>query len=304
MNTLKGQNLRILKQVSANKYQVYAKAVNCTITINNETEDSSTKDNVSMFTSASSVRRSWQMQVESLDVTDAATLLADIKAGTLFKVMFDKTANTNNQTGQKDVLAHYGNAYITDVTFTWNDRENAVKNITLAGTGKLHEVANMSTAPTFQLVTVDNVYSKGQYTRLFVSDSLEQINTHIIGAAKQLSLHVAVQTENTTTKDTESDFDEVEPVSISYDITTNALVSTDESIISSVIGVGVASMIDYVNDGDVIRWAIFTTSGANNRTPGTSIASGEAIVTQLTINAQNRQTSTWTANLLGVGEYA
>ena len=46
MATLKGQNFRILQQVG-DEFKCIGMATNCTVTLNGNTEDASTKDDVS-----------------------------------------------------------------------------------------------------------------------------------------------------------------------------------------------------------------------------------------------------------------
>jgi hypothetical protein len=57
-------------------------------------------------------------------------------------------------------------------------------------------------------------------------------------------------------------------------------------------------------DGTPVSWQIANVSGDNNRTKGSVIASGSALLTQLTINAANRQTATYDAQLTGYGAYS
>jgi hypothetical protein len=52
-----------------------------------------------------------------------------------------------------------------------------------------------------------------------------------------------------------------------------------------------------------VKWQIANVSGANQRTKGAVIASGSVIISQLTINAANRQTATYDAQLQGFGPY-
>jgi hypothetical protein len=51
------------------------------------------------------------------------------------------------------------------------------------------------------------------------------------------------------------------------------------------------------------KFQIAATSGANNRTKGSVIVSGSVIITQLTLNGQNRQNADYTAQLNGYGAY-
>ena len=81
MATLKGQNLRVYAGQS-----VIGMATNCTITLTNNTDDASTKDDVGMSSKPITTSKSWQVQVESLNVSDVATMLTAIKNLTPFSL--------------------------------------------------------------------------------------------------------------------------------------------------------------------------------------------------------------------------
>ncbi len=115
MATLKGQNFRILT-LSGSDYKVVAQATNCTITLTNNTDDASHKDVVGMAAMPTVTSKAWQVQVESLDVTDVATVLATIKSLTPFTLVWDETSTVDNQTGQHATVARTGQAYLSDVT--------------------------------------------------------------------------------------------------------------------------------------------------------------------------------------------
>ena len=134
MATLKGQNLRVFIGT-----EVVAKATNCVITLTGNTEESSTKDDVGMSAKPDVVSNSWQVQDDSLDVTDIGTLVTAMKAGTKFTIMWDKTSTANNYVRDMDEFNRHGDAFLTDATFNFNDRENSAKSITFTGTGKLEK---------------------------------------------------------------------------------------------------------------------------------------------------------------------
>ena len=109
--------------------------------------------------------------------------------------------------------------------------------------------------------------------------------------------------EDATTKDTTGDWQVQEPTALSYDISSNALVKSGDTITSTVQGQDFASIEDIYEASTPVRWQIANTSGANNRTKGAIIASGSAVVTQLTLNAPNRQNATYDTQLTGYGIY-
>ena len=289
-----GQNLRILMfDTTANKYKVIGMATNCTINLNTNQEDSTTKDDIGLAAMPTIASKSWSVQVDSLNVVDAATILSVAKNMTKITLMWDKVATTDNQTPTGAAYARGGQAYISDLTLTFNDRENSAKNITFTGTGALATVSSPSTASVSA-----GAYTKGQFVRLVVMDTSTPT---VIAAAKELSLHVSLTLEDSTTKDTTGDWQVQEPTAINYDISTNALVESGETITSLVDGYGLSDLMTLYEAGQPFGWEIANTSGDNNRTIGTVIAQGNALLTTLTVNAPNRQAASYTAQLTGYG---
>lgn len=144
--------------------------------------------------------------------------------------------------------------------------------------------------------------TKGQYIRLFLGSDNTTAPAKVIGAAKQLTLHISCTVEVATTKDTVGDWDVQEVTEISYDISSNALVSSGETITSLVEANGLSDLETIYEAGSPVKWQIANVSGANNRTKGAIICSGSCIVSQLSINAPNRQSADYTATLNGVGQ--
>ena len=144
--------------------------------------------------------------------------------------------------------------------------------------------------------------TKGQSVRLVLSSDNVATPDAVIAAAKQLTLHVSVQFENSTTKDTIGDWVINEPVGISYDITSNALVKSDETILSLIGGKSIEDMQNIWGSGPV-KFKISNVHGVNNRTVVSDIVRGSVVVTSLVINAPNRQTATYTTTLQGYGIY-
>lgn len=299
MATLKGQNIRILLQ-DGTKFKVVGKSTNCTVTLTGNSDDSSTKDDVALASKPEITSKSWSVQVESLDVTDTAAVLNAIKNLRPFTLIWDETATADNQTAQAAAYSRRGQAYLNDVTFQWDDRTNSTKQLQFTGSGAL---AKVSTAPEMEIVTVDGAYTKGQFVRLFLGSDNSAVPAKIVAAAKSLSLHVSMTLEDATTKDTEGDWQVQEPTALSYDISSNALVRSGDNITSSVQAQDFASIEDIYEASTPVRFQIANTSGANNRTKGAIICSGSVVVTQLTLNAPNRQNATYDTQLTGYGIY-
>ena len=299
MATLKGQNIRVLLQ-DGNKFKVVGKSTNATVTLTGNTEDASTKDDVAMAAKPEVVSKSWSVSVESLDVTDAGAILTAVKSLTPFTLIWDEVSTVDNQTAVAATFARKGSAFLNDVTFTWNNRENAVKSLQFSGSGELEK---LSTAPTMELVEVDNAYTKGQYVRLFLGSDNSTTPVKVLAAALQMSLHISLSLETATTKDTAGDWDVQEPTALNYDISTSALVRSGETITSAVAAQDFASIEDIYEASAPVKWQIANVSGANNRTKGAVIASGSVTITSLTLNTPNRANADYSATLSGYGIY-
>lgn len=299
MTTLKGQNIRILLP-NGTKYRVIGKSTNATITLTGNADDTSTKDDVAMASKPEITSKSWGVSVDSLDVTDAAAMLNAIKNLNPFTLVWDEVATTDNQTAQTAAYARLGLAYLNDVTLTWNDRENSAKQLQFTGSGPLNKVTQ---ALSMEIIPADDAYTKGQFVRLFLGSDNSAVPAKIVAAAKSLSLHVSMSLEDATTKDTTGDWQVQEPTSLSFDITSNALVRSNDIISSTVKGQDFASIEEIYEAGTPVRFQIANTSGVNNRTKGLVICSGSVVITQLTLNAPNRQNATYDTTLTGYGIY-
>lgn len=293
--TLKGQNFRIFQGD-----KVVGMATNCTCTLTGNTEDASHKDLVSMAQAPSIVSKSWSVSVESLDVTDVATVLTAIKNLTPFTLKWDETAITDNQTALAASYARTGTAYLNDVTFTWDDRTNSTKSLQFTGSGPLEKIVG---EPTTDVITPSTTYTKGQFVRLFLGSDNTATPSKVIAAAKQLSLHVSMTLEDATTKDTDGDWQAQEPTGLAYDISTTALIRSGDTITSSVAAQSLPDIEEIYEASLPVKWLIAPVSGANQRTKGTTIVSGSVVLTQLTLNGPNRQNADYSASLSGFGPY-
>lgn len=297
---LKGQNFRILIYDStATKYKVVGMATGCTVTLNGNTDDANTKDDVAMASKPVIISKSWTVSVDSLNVSDVGTILTAIKGLTPFTLMWDETSTTDNQTAEGAGFARSGQAFLSDVTFNWNDRENSTKSLQFTGTSALSTLTQAATVEAIDLGS----YTKGQFVRLFLGSDNTATPAKVIAAAKQLSLHVAMGLENATTKDTTGDWDVQEPTTLSYDISTTALMRGNDTITSGVAAQDLAAIEALYEAASPVKWQIANVSGNNQRTKGSVIASGSVVISTLTLNGPNRQNADYTAQLSGYGTY-
>ena len=300
MGTLKGQNFRIcIFDATAEKYKVIGMATGCSVNLQNNTDPGSHKDIVGLADMPQTVSKSWSVSCDSLNVADAAAMLTAIKSMQPMTLMWNETSTSDNQTRAKATFARKGSAYLNDVTFNFNDRENSTKQLQFTGSGPLQTVAASEATEVIPLGS----YTKGQFVRLFLGSDNTAAPSTVIAAAKTLSLHVSLTLEDATTKDTAGDWQIQEPTALSYDISTGALMRSGETITSQVGAKSLADIEAIYEAGTPVKWKIANVGGDNNRTASSTIVSGSVILTQLTLNGPNRQNADYTANLNGYGEY-
>jgi len=306
MSTLKGQNFRICvfdhTETGDTPYDVYkviGMATGCTVTLTNNTEDASHKDVVGAAAMPTTTTKSWQISCDSLNVADTAAMLTAIKSMAPLTLMWDETSTTDNQTRVKATFARKGQAYLSDVTFNFNDRENATKQLQFVGTGA---ISSPAASDTVEPIAIGS-FTKGQYVRLFLGSDNTAAPVSVIAAARTLALHVSVTLEQSTTKDTTGEWDVQEPTAIAYDITTGALMRSGETITSQVAAKALADLESIYEAGTPVKWKIANVSGDNNRTASSTIVSGSVLLTQLTLNGPNRQNADYQASMQGYGAY-
>ena len=300
MPTLKGQNFRIcIYDATAEKYKVIGMATGCTVTLTNNTDDSSHKDIVGAAAMPTTISKSWSVSCDSLNVGDTAAMLTAIKSMQPMTLMWDETSTSDNQTRAKATFARKGSAYLNDVTFQFDDRTNSQKQLQFQGSGPLETVAASEAT---EVIPIGS-YTKGQFIRLFLSSDNTAEPSSVIAAAKTLSIHCSITLEDASTKDTSGEWTIQEPTALSYDISTGALVRSGETITSQVGAKALADLETIYQNGTPVKWKIANVGGDNNRTASSTIVSGSVILTQLAINGPNRQNADYTATLNGYGDY-
>ena len=278
------------------KFRVIGMADSCTVNLNTNTENASTKDDVGAAQKPTIVSKSWQVQVSSLNVADTGSMLSIAKAMAPVLILWDQTSKTDNQTLEGATYARKGMAYLTDCTFQFDDRTNSTKQITFSGASPLEALSSDET----DVIALGN-YTKGQFVRLFLNASSNP--ALVVAGAKKLSLHVGITLSDATTKDTDGDWQVQEPTELSYDISSGALIDSGETITSSVNGQTLSTLMANYEDEDLMYWQIANVSGSNQRTKGSVIVSGQCYITQLDINAANRQSGEYNTRLSGFGAY-
>ena len=140
MATIKGQNLRVMVGGKC-----IAMATSCQFHISAQMEDSSSKDSVGDFQEQEVTGLSWDAQTDSLVTLEdngsngelPQDLLSLIINKTKVTLTFDQTAGANNRVGQNSVIKKTGNAYVSDVNITAQNRQNSTITVQFQGTGPL-----------------------------------------------------------------------------------------------------------------------------------------------------------------------
>ena len=140
MGTIKGQNLRVMVGDKC-----IAMATSCQFHISAELQDSSSKDSTGDWQEQEVTGLSWDAQTDSLvTLEDNGTngelpqdILSLIINKTKVQLTFDQTAGANNRVGQNSVIKKTGEAYVSDVQITAQNRQNSTMTVQFQGTGAL-----------------------------------------------------------------------------------------------------------------------------------------------------------------------
>lgn len=134
---------------------------------------------------------------------------------------------------------------------------------------------------------------KGQNLRVMVGGKC-------VAMATSCTIHVAAQTEDSSTKDDTGDWAENEVVGLSWDASTDSLVTLSDNGTNGELPVDLLSLI--INKTKV-QLTFDTTAGTNNRTGQNSAIkkSGYAYLTDYSLTAPSRQNSTLTCQFSGTG---
>ena len=121
-----------------------------------------------------------------------------------------------------------------------------------------------------------------------------------IAMATSCTFHISAQVESASTKDDANDFEVNEVTGLSWDASTDSLVTLTDNGTNGELPTELMSLI--INK-TLVTLTFDTTSGTNNRTAQNSAIkkSGSAYVTDFSVTAQNRQNSTLTVQFTGTG---
>ena len=118
--------------------------------------------------------------------------------------------------------------------------------------------------------------------------------------ATSCPFHISAQVESASTKDDANDFEVNEVTGLSWDASTDSLVTLTDNGTNGELPTDLMSLI--INK-TMVTLTFDTTAGTNNRTAQNSAIkkSGSAYVTDFSVTAQNRQNSTLTVQFTGTG---
>ena len=134
---------------------------------------------------------------------------------------------------------------------------------------------------------------KGQNLRVMVGGKC-------IAMATSCTFHVSAQLEDASTKDSVGDFQEQEVTGLSWDAQTESLVTLEDNGSNGELPQDLLSLM--INKTKVTL-TFDQTAGANNRVGQNSVIkkTGDAYITDMSVQAANRQNSTLTVQFTGTG---
>lgn len=134
---------------------------------------------------------------------------------------------------------------------------------------------------------------KGQNLRI-------KLGTKYVAFATSCTVHVSAQLEESSTKDSTNGWQKQEITGMNWDISVDALYSVD----TDTTGVNGVDALDLILAQQQIDVEFTQAEGEKNRVPGTGDIkySGKAWVNDVSVNAPNRQNTTYTLQATGDGE--
>lgn len=124
-----------------------------------------------------------------------------------------------------------------------------------------------------------------------------------VAMATSCQFHVSAQLEDSSTKDSVGDFQEQEVTGLSWDAQTDSLVTLEDNGTNGELPQDLLSLM--INKTKVTL-TFDQTAGTNNRVGQNSVIkkSGQAYITDMSVQAPNRQNSTLSVQFTGTGPLA
>jgi len=283
----KGQNYRIFIND-----RVVAEETSCTVTRGVDTEEAANKDLAADSTYGKisganpvAMYKNMQFQVEAqgegaIRLFQTALSLMNSTGG---NVAWGPTSGNNNRAPDVTSLKAV-HAICNDLTINAPNRQPVTctaQFIAIPGNVSPHVESNPY-VPSFNVL-------RGEFLRLFLGASGSDA---VIAQATNVSLHISLSMEDSTTKDDTSasaiklDFKSQVPTQINYDISSECIYEGG---------------LHNLTEGTTYTWSLAKASGAGQATKGDVLASGTAMLTNLTANAPVNQSITYSGTFTGVG---
>ena len=131
---IKGQNLRIF--LNGN---VLAAALNCSVDLQNVMKDISNKDSVGGWAENRVFSQNWNVQGECVisESVEYGEVLADVKNLVDTKVQVDFAVAGGEHNAESGDILVTGNAIVSDISITAQNRQRGTYQITLTGVGRV-----------------------------------------------------------------------------------------------------------------------------------------------------------------------
>jgi hypothetical protein len=134
LTKIMGQHFRVFVAGAA-----VPEAVNCSVTISGNMEDSTTKDTVGSYAQEQMTAKDWNVSVDNIDASLAnlRALITRFNSDAKVTVGWDQTAGTQNRVAQNAPFAKSGQAILNDLSIQANNRTNIQVTCQYQGSGAL-----------------------------------------------------------------------------------------------------------------------------------------------------------------------
>jgi hypothetical protein len=134
LTKIMGQHFRVFVAGAA-----VPEAVNCSVTISGNMEDSTTKDTVGSYAQEQMTAKDWNVSVDNIDASLASlrALITRFNSDAKVTVGWDQTAGTQNRVAQNAPFAKSGQAILNDLSIQANNRTNIQVTCQYQGSGAL-----------------------------------------------------------------------------------------------------------------------------------------------------------------------
>lgn len=134
LTKIMGQHFRVFVAGAA-----VPEAVNCSVTISGNMEDSTTKDTVGSYAQEQMTAKDWNVSVDNIDASLAnlRALITRFNSDAKVTVGWDQTAGTQNRVAQNAPFAKSGQAILNDLSIQANNRTNIQVSCQYQGSGAL-----------------------------------------------------------------------------------------------------------------------------------------------------------------------